>query len=98
MKIHTNIKPFTCDYPNCEYRSRSKHNLMTHKLSIHNNERQLKRTFTGCGLTFKIENTLTTHLKLHEFGPQLKCDFPNCKYLTTNMFCLRRHKMKNTYE
>jgi hypothetical protein len=67
---------------------------MTRKHKIHNNERQLKCTFTGCGLTFKIQNTSTTHLKLHKFRPELKCDFQNCKYFTTNMFRLRRHKMK----
>jgi hypothetical protein len=30
MRIHTGVKPFTCDWPNCGYSARQKTTLSTH--------------------------------------------------------------------
>ena len=78
LKKHQNIchlLSFVCDY--CDYKTRSKTQLLRHKIQNHTNEMPFKCQFEGCDKAFKLEEHYKYHVKTHS-TTLLTCPYEGC--------------------
>ena len=94
--IHLKIRPFVCQYPDCNFDAINKSQLEKHEV-IHSDERPFICEVKGCGKRFKSETTLNAHQKGVHSGPEerFKCDWPGCEYKTARKRHLQNHVTKH---
>ena len=95
--IHLQIKPFACQYPDCNYGAISKSQLETHQI-IHSDERPFVCQIGKCGKAFKAEMRLKTHQKfVHKVCAELfRCEWPGCEFETVRQKNLDLHITTHT--
>jgi KRAB domain-containing zinc finger protein len=74
-RVHKDIRPFNCVWPQCELKFKSKAELQRHMCS-HTGDRPLKCDWSGCQMAFKCAAELCLHRRKHKGG--LVCDWPEC--------------------
>ena len=54
-------KSFPCDHQGCDYKSRSKNNVLSHQKQVHSEERPFSCNYTGCSFRCKRKTNLKNH-------------------------------------
>ncbi|XP_054157444.1 zinc finger protein OZF-like [Oppia nitens] len=88
MHAHSQVRPFSCDWPGCESRFKCKQRLDEHK-AFHLNERKFLCDYDECGKSFctkkMLQNHRARHLKLYV------CSWPACGQRFAQNFLLAEH-------
>ena len=70
---HTDKLDFSCEEPDCNYRTYTKTQLDNHFLIKHSNKRPFICPVNGCGKAFVTDKGLETHVKKHSYYKH-KCE------------------------
>ena len=93
MKTHSLIpepKPFGCDFAKCEFRSRTKPELIQHMRS-HSDEKPFKCSVDDCDKSFKNPRGLREHAFTHYSEPSLECQVEGCHLLFRTVWHRKNH-------
>ena len=94
-QIHSNVKPFKCDFDGCNKTFTTKGSLKKHKEYIHGNTSLLyKCPIDSCNKSFKHKDILKNHMKTHSDNCY-SCDWPGCEYSTNVEHNLKMHRRKH---
>ena len=90
--VHSEVKPFVCDFKGCEFRAKRQRIVDNHKL-VHTNVLPFK--CEECHNCFKTKYMLSAHQKrMHSSCPSFLCRFEGCRQLFQTDRQLFRHKVK----
>ncbi|CAG2104550.1 unnamed protein product [Medioppia subpectinata] len=96
--IHSNIKPFKCDFNDCNKSYNHQSLLINHKNNVHLNKR-FKCDFNDCNKYFTQKSHVIKHKSsVHLNEKQFKCDVENCDKSYTEKRNLMRHKCLHSGE
>lgn len=87
---HSQLRPFACDAPNCNYHSVSENELQRHKILQHS---ELAGTCFMCGKEFSDMRNFKNHVNSHETGMPgvIKCLYRNCRHTFSSTYDLKKH-------
>jgi len=88
---HSDLRPFACTEPECNYSAKSQTDLNRH-IEVHDNTLWYCCEVSGCGFTSKTSATLQKHVrKIHEglIAPQYGCHICQQRFQCSNS--LKRH-------
>ena len=89
--IHLREKTFSCDYPNCDFRTTYRRYLINHQL-IHSEERPFICDHEGCAMAFKTKYILSKHKATHLTDRPFKCSYEGCDKTFKRIKTLSQHK------
>ncbi|CAG2118756.1 unnamed protein product, partial [Medioppia subpectinata] len=100
LNIRT-LKPFACDYDNCNFRAVNQSILDSHRENHERDDQQFRCDYDDCGRTFAEQRSLKTHQHRsghfddNDFmaipGPPYGCQWPDCTKAFTTVWKLKRH-------
>jgi KRAB domain-containing zinc finger protein len=86
---HTGVRPYQCDFPECEYACKTIGSLNMH-IRTHTGERPY--VCGECNASFTQATHLRSHAMTHTGERPFRCDFPQCTYA-----CARRDDLKTHF-
>ncbi|XP_054167596.1 zinc finger protein 62 homolog [Oppia nitens] len=92
--LHSNDRPFACEWPGCDKRFKLMENLKQHR-EIHSGVRKYRCDFDGCNKTFITATGLDSHKRfIHRKDRPYGCSWPGCETRLESRIKLTDH----TYE
>ncbi len=93
MRVHTQEKPFECNYPNCDARFKAHGHLKDHMKKHYNIK---PYTCHICSANFSRNSTLKMHLNTHVETKPYQCPIADCKKSFIDKAQIKFH-MKSHY-
>ena len=95
LTVHSNGKPFTCDYAGCAHKCNKASNLKAHKARKHNVGVFHVCEEKDCGKMFKTKGDLKAHLSTaHSNEKPFACDYAGCTHKCNKASNLKTHKAR----
>ena len=88
---HIDRKPYPCDWPGCEFVSKSPKCHRRHKY-VHKTERDFLCDWPECGKGFKSKRQLRLHIRIHTNDKRYVCLWPGCQYATSDSANSLKHR------
>jgi uncharacterized Zn-finger protein len=86
---HTNVRPFKCTYPDCEFSCAQRSTLTRHLKDVHSSK---KHSCSQCEKAFKTPVSLRQHVRAMHTEKNLICDFEGCGKAFSYYVDLKNHK------
>ena len=93
--IHSNDKPFVCDYNQCYKTFKTKYDLNQHKKYVHLNERLFICNYNNCNKSFQTKRNLFRHKRIHSGEKPFICDINDCEKRFISNGKLIEHKRRH---
>ena len=92
LKLHSEDRPFKCEFENCDKAFKTANGLKLHKIS-HKQDRPFPCDIEGCDKSFKTKRYLILHMnETHQNAPKnFKCQEENCTMAFYKKNHLDRH-------
>ena len=88
---HTNSELYRCDWPGCDYQTKSGASFKSHS-AVHKTERDFICEWPECGKGFKSKAQLNCHIRRHTNDKRYVCSWTGCQYSTTDSSNLIKHR------
>ena len=99
QSVHSNERPFVCNWSECGKGFKTKKNLNKHKRGVHLNEKRYECNFEDCGKKFFDKTHLTQHKRsIHLNEKRFECDYNDCEKKFFYKKDLIRHKRIHSVE
>ncbi|CAG2112630.1 unnamed protein product, partial [Medioppia subpectinata] len=89
--IHSDYRPFECPQKGCDFKCKTEAQLNSHTIHIHSDIYAFK--CNECEKTYKTQNMLNTHLRIHSTEDTVRCRYEGCNQWFKNAKRLRKHKI-----
>ena len=96
--IHSNERPFVCDFKDCNQTFKRDVYLIDHKLTHFKTEdnKKLKCFWPKCYFKTDNKQTLTQHISKHSNARKFPCKIPGCNYSNKYKNYLKKHMKKHS--
>ena len=80
LNRHQNIKPFKCDYFECDKTYFTAYELRQHVMKVHDKNESFSCDYNDCAMSFLNKRDLAKHRRLHEDVAKFVCSWPECSH------------------
>ncbi|KAL8276515.1 hypothetical protein RQP46_011063 [Phenoliferia psychrophenolica] len=94
VRIHTNERPFTCDWPGCQ-RDFIQRSALTVHYRVHTGERPHICEYRSCAKAFSDSSSLARHRRIHTGKRPYKCLVKSCLKTFCRKTTLTKHIKRN---
>ena len=93
VTVHSEKKPFACDHPSCNFRTRVRRNLERHKQVKHEKDCEKLEIYScdQCHYHSKLKWNLANHVKTHSSDKPYACEFSLCNFRCRLAWNLKLH-------